>query len=105
MVEMRPKYLPGQFSFAVSGGVRFDSPDEVSDGIQLVIRDPAGNAVSNAPPMKPTEQQAQGTGFMFGVMVVNLLLQVEGRYRVSVEADGKEIGSLDIPIRKADDDS
>lgn len=103
---LRPKYIPGIFSFGIAFGIE-DIKINENHEIQIIILSPDKKEVhksqqisyplpSNDPGL-PLEYQ----GFMFAMDIRNLELPSEGGYICTIYIDKVEVGSKKFGVFKA----
>ncbi len=102
LTMIQPKYIPGQFSFAITGGVRYDHVNDISEGVSLSISDPNGAVISSGPPMPPPEDPSgeKSIGLVFSIIATNIDMASAGRYTVTARVGDSELGHLDILVKE-----
>lgn len=106
--ELKMKYIPGRFSFAVSFGI--DGVDVTSEHrISVQFKDPDGNIVIDSggettvfpQHESPGAHRPDGNFLLSGFQVVNIEINTEGRYTTEIRFDGELFKSQHIAVRKA----
>lgn len=102
-VVLRPKFIPGNFSFGIAAGV-IGVDLSTNNDVRFTISSPDGTIIQDSgsasfPALAnedtlPSEYQ----GFMLTLDVRNLVIEKEGIYKFRLWINGEEIGAHDIPI-------
>ncbi|MDA8346583.1 MAG: hypothetical protein M0Z66_14050 [Thermaerobacter sp.] len=103
LMWLQPMFVPGQFTFAINAGLRYDDPDEIAQGFTVLIRDSKGNDLSHGPHIDPPANapKENSIGMAFSLMATNVVFQEEGRYNVIVKLGDRELGSIEVPVKQA----
>lgn len=105
-IVLRPQFIPGNFSFAVSFGIS-DIDLSKDNTLQLILRDPRGGVVQNLgkTPLPVVSEKdnipVDYKGFVGGVDFRNAPIMEEGCYKLDILINDESIGMSDIPIYKA----
>lgn len=108
MIVLRPRYIPGEYSFAITLGIN-DLDLSVDNKLQLAITSPSGSTVFE---VKDGVLQAVGVdsvlpkavqGFVMTLPLQNIEFKEEGIYHLSVSLNGDKLGVQDIPVYQAGD--
>ncbi|MCL6600668.1 MAG: hypothetical protein K6T81_18340 [Alicyclobacillus macrosporangiidus] len=102
---LRPYFVPGQFSFAVSLGLRnvdFTQPHRVRfvfrhENKVIVDTDYQPVVIEHKQQTLPVEE----AHIMTSITFANVILETEGLYHTDVYFDGELLGAFPIPVRKA----
>ena len=100
---LRPQFIPGSFSFALSigvSGVKFQK----SNIFSVTISSPKGDEVFNSGDINigdvpednllPEEYQ----GLVLSIDIRNMAIECEGAYPIEITMNGTSIGKKEIPI-------
>ena len=104
-VVLRPMFIPGNFSFGVSIGVR---GLKISEAIKLkfAVLAPDGNVVQESPETLIETDGVKDTlpeehqGLMINIDIRNLVIQEEGVYKFVLTVNGEQLEPQDVPIYK-----
>ena len=104
-VALRPAFVPGNFSFALSVGVR-DVNLQQENKIKFMITSPNGEAIQTSEEtiipaiVKDDALPIEYQGFVLNLDVRNLAIPVEGIYKFTIFVNGEAMEAQDIPIYK-----
>ena len=104
-VALRPQFIPGTFSFAVSFGVSGINLNE-NNTMKIQIKKPSGAVIQELPdsPLPVIKEidtlPAEYQGFIGGLEFRNVVIDEEGCYEFEVYVNGELIGRRPIPIFK-----
>lgn len=100
----RPLFIPCQFSFAITLGIRGVDFNQ-SHLLRFVFRDPKGNVVvdsgnnPNPPIQEEMELPLNEANAIISAQFQNVPLLSEGFYKTEIYLDGEMLGGQSIPVR------
>lgn len=107
-IAVRPQFIPGNYSFSISVGVRDVDLKRVNQ-IRFTITSPTGvilqdSGNSDFPPTgKPDIIPLEFQGFTLSMDVRNIVIHEEGLYTFSLYINDIVIGTQEIPIFKREE--
>ena len=100
---IRPKYIPGVYTFSVAFGIADVEPDK-ENMLICTLRDPEGKTIQEEssialPPIPSNDPLPQEhKGYMVCVPMINTDFTKEGDYRFDITLNGALIESKVIPV-------
>ena len=104
-VALRPQFIPGNFSFAVSFGVTGINLNDTNT-MKIQIKKPSGTVIqelsdSSLPVIQEKDTlPAEYQGFIGGLEFRNVVIDEEGCYEFVLYINGELVGKRPIPIFK-----
>lgn len=102
-ITLRPKFIPGQFSFGIAFGFR-DVELNKQNEFRFTIRQPNGGVVYDSGdmplPLAPEDSAlpVQYQGFSLCCDIRNIEIPCEGEYAIEFHLNGNAISQASLPI-------